>query len=125
MQQPVNILVVEDSFPIATRLKSILEEIEAVNEIRHAATLAEAWEMLQLNRVEIMILDISLPDGSGLNFLELVKKNYKLVCVIMFSNHAGRQERELARRNGADHFLDKSLDFDKIAPIIDTVARSI
>jgi DNA-binding response OmpR family regulator len=70
------ILIVEDS-PLVTEAFSILFT-EAGYEVDTAATVAEAIERGTSDTIDVMILDISLPDGSGLEVLKALRDNGSL-----------------------------------------------
>lgn len=73
---------------------------------------------LERFRPDTVVLDIRLPDQSGIEILKKIKSMQPEVMVIMLTNFDSTQYREQCRRIGADHFLNKTLEFEKI---IDTI----
>jgi DNA-binding NarL/FixJ family response regulator len=65
-----------------------------------------------------VLLDIHLGDKSGIDLLMHIKKEYPFIKVMMVSNKASQYYRDLCAEYGADYFIDKSKEFDQIAPII-------
>lgn len=78
------------------------------------ATLAEARKKLQVERFELVLLDISLPDGSGTDFLAEVRKSWPRMQVIMVSAHGDIEMAMDCVRNGAFDFVPKPMDLDRL-----------
>ena len=114
MSKKINILHVDDSNTIKLYIKILLMEVPVIKAIESADTIAQAKEMLAKNETDVVILDINLPDGSGLELLEWIRKNRPVLKVIMFSNNSDQFFRSAAQKAGADHFLDKSMEFEDL-----------
>ena len=112
------VLIVEDSLMIIKRILSMVEEVKNVKLVIHAANYKESIKMLKEIEADIVLLDINLPDKSGVELLKEIKSHRPLIKVIMFTNHASEDYRNLCLGMGADYFLDKSNDFDKIPEAI-------
>ena len=63
-----------------------------VAEVESAPTLAEARRMLQAKYYNLVILDISLPDGSGLELLPILNRAVPPIPVLVFSSHEMAQQ---------------------------------
>ena len=76
----------------------------------------EALEMMKtMDQEAVLILsDINMPDMSGLELLEQIKKNYRTPppVVMMITAYGDEENRNTSIRLGADAFLTKPLDFD-------------
>lgn len=112
------ILVVDDSPLIIRRLLEMLSEIPNVDWIRHAGSFQEAMQVINEHRPRILLLDINLPDKSGIEILRNAKENASSVKVIMITNQANEYYQKLCVKLGADYFVDKTKEFEKIAGII-------
>jgi DNA-binding NarL/FixJ family response regulator len=112
------ILIVDDSNLIIERLTDMLNGLEHVDSISHALTVTTAIEILGQSTPDIILLDINLPDKSGIELLRIVKKRYPDITVVMLTNNANDYYRQLCLKLGADNFVDKSKDFDMIPNII-------
>jgi DNA-binding NarL/FixJ family response regulator len=66
----------------------------------------------------MVLLDINLPDKSGIELLRKIKKEYKKMKVFMITNQANDYYKEICKKLGADHFFDKSKDFNLIPDLI-------
>jgi DNA-binding response OmpR family regulator len=112
--QKRKVLLVDDSQQITEHLKGILAGIGGVGEIRIAATLPDAQRMVRDATPDIVVLDIQLPDGNGIDFLKWLKFLYPDTIVIMFSNLGDEVHRAAARNAGAQFFFDKSYEFEEV-----------
>lgn len=112
------ILVVEDSLPLAVRIFSLLEGIPDVDFVLHSASSAESLRVIKQTRLDIVLLDINLPDGNGIDILKQLRILQPGSKVIMLTNFTTNAYRETCFKLGADFFLDKSNDFERIPQII-------
>jgi DNA-binding NarL/FixJ family response regulator len=112
------VLVVEDSLLIIERIFTLLEETDNIKLVVHAANYAESIKMIKEVEANVVLLDINLPDKSGIELLQVIKANHPGMKVIMLTNHATESYREICTYMGADYFLDKSNEFDKIPEAI-------
>jgi DNA-binding NarL/FixJ family response regulator len=112
------VLIVDDSYLIIERLTDMLKELENVGSVRHVHTVADALETIQQSSPDIMLLDINLPDASGIDLLRIVKEKYPGIIVVMLTNQANDYYRQLCLKLGANHFIDKSRDFEMVPGIV-------
>src|ERR1700685_1646710 len=104
------ILVLDDEPNIGASLRLILErEGYAVTLARSIAEAKPAAE-----RADLLLLDVRLPDGSGIDFLRQLREREFLAPAIMISGHGTIAEAVEATRAGAFDFLEKPLGRDKV-----------
>jgi len=111
-------LVVDDYALIVDRLVAILSELDEVDLILSARSYAESLVVLEAQTPDVALLDIHLPDKSGIDLLDFIKAFYPRTRVIMISNQFDGTYETLCKEKGADHFIDKSNDFEKIPSLI-------
>lgn len=102
------ILIVEDDTFISLFLERKLKEKGYV--VYTAGKTSEAESLLQQhNNIDAILLDVILPDESGFDFLERIKKNavYKHIPVLILSNLGQEHEIERGKKLGAADFLVK------------------
>jgi len=104
----MNVLIVDDSVLLQDRLKKTITEVNENICVSFAVNCKEALDMFTLHIYDKIILDISLPDGSGIQLLRLFKKSKPDIDVIMFTNYASAEFKKNCMELGADHFFDKS-----------------
>lgn len=67
---------------------------------------------------DIVVLDIGLPDGNGIDLLRAIRRTGRHASVVMLTNRPAQQYREGTLREGADFFVDKATRFDELAEIV-------
>ncbi len=115
----LRVLLVDDSQIVTNHLSKMLKEVERIETIEIASTLKEARSVVERTKIDVIVLDINLPDGNGLEFLKWIKSDHAGICVIMLSNMSTDVYRRAAEKRGADYFFDKSDDFEIIHKLLE------
>mgnify|MGYP003952933195 CR=1 FL=1 len=105
------LLIVEDSALIVKRLLSTLEEDLSNTEISAVLNGTDALAAIHDIKPEVVLLDIHLPDISGIDVLKTIRHAYPDTSVIMLSNHSATHTRTTCMNAGASAFYDKSKEF--------------
>ena len=113
----MKLLIVDDSKMLQSRLKDAFLRADEFMEITQAMTCKKALKEFSEVKPNAVVLDIALPDGSGLGLLRLFKRENPAVKVIIFTNYPTVEFRDSCMKLGADHFLDKS----RISSLIESV----
>jgi two-component system, NarL family, invasion response regulator UvrY len=103
----MRILICDDHKIVREGLRQILHQLPVVTFIEEAGNGDEAIVHLKRNVFNIVILDISLPDRSGLEVLEMIKAKWPATNVLMLSMHPQEQYAIRAIRLGASGYLTK------------------
>jgi len=111
-------LIVDDSLVIIERFIEILSDMDNVGTILHAGNYAEGCQLLEDTKPDVVLLDINLPDKSGIELLRLIHARQMDIKVIMITNQATGHYKKICAGLGADHFFDKSNEFELIPGII-------
>jgi DNA-binding NtrC family response regulator len=115
------ILVVDDEPSILNTLKKALSlEGYAVDV---AGGVAIAKERIAKKSYDVMLFDVSLPDGDGVTLLEALRKAGEDALVIMMSGHATIDVAVRATKLGALDFLEKPLSTDRLLLLLDNALR--
>ena len=112
------VLIVDDSILIMERMIPILEEIGNISFVVQAGTFREAVEVLNTLKPDVVLLDINLPDKSGVELLRIIRENDTEITVLMITNHADPYYMETCKRLGAAQFLDKSKDIGRLSEVL-------
>jgi len=114
----VRVLIVDDSSAVRARLVELLDEQTEVSIVDGTATAAEAIEKIRSTRPDFVVLDIHLGEGNGLSVLVAFKNVVPRPCFIVLTNDASERYRRAAFDRGADFFLDKSSEFERVVAIV-------
>jgi DNA-binding NarL/FixJ family response regulator len=116
----MKVFVVEDSAAVRERLVEMIREVEDMNVVGEADTYGTAIDGIRSTVPDVAILDIKLADdaGSGIDVLNEVRKSMPAVKAIIMSNYITPQHMKASADAGAEYFLDKSVDFDRIPEIL-------
>ncbi len=117
----MNVLIIDDCIAIGKKLNELISENKSVHVLGQAQSIRQGFEMLTKFNPDVVFLDISLPDGSGMEVLIHLKKTNPKVKVIIFSNSANDLYKRKFAEKGSDYFLDKSKDFTQIPEIISSL----
>jgi DNA-binding NarL/FixJ family response regulator len=118
----MKVFVVEDSAAIRERLVEMIDEIDGFAVVGVAGTYEGAVSGITRARPDVAILDIQLASGSGIDALAQAKRSLPGLRAIILTNYATPQHEKAAADAGADYFLDKSADFEKIAEILQSMS---
>jgi DNA-binding NarL/FixJ family response regulator len=104
----MKVMIVDDSILLQTRLSNALRRVDENMSISGAGNCKEAIDLFSHFNPDTVILDIALPDGSGINLLQRFKKEAPAVHVIMLTNYPTDEFIKNCMELGADYFFDKS-----------------
>jgi len=118
------VLVVDNSRLVRERLRGMISELPHVKVIGEASTVAEAIQKNRRLRPQIIVLDISMPDGNGMQVLTAIKKARRSrPHVIMLTNFDQEGYRDRCLELGAEYFFDKSAQFQEAVQTIERLSR--
>ncbi len=117
------ILIVDDEHAICESLDMFL--LEKGHQVQKATNAAKGIERFKQFRPEIVILDIRLPDLSGLEVLERMVDIYPDVKVIMITAYQDMETTIEAMKKGAFDYIRKPLDVDEIEKAVERALRII
>ena len=116
----MKIFLVEDSAAVRERLVELIQELDGTTVIGEADTCAKAVAGITATRPDVAILDIRLADatGSGIDVLNEVRKSLPAMRAIVMSTFYTPQHAKACSDAGAEYFLDKFVDFERIPEIL-------
>lgn len=119
----MKVFVVEDSQAVRERLVDMINEIDDVDVVGEADSYDTAVSGILATRPDVAILDISLAAGSGIDVLAHVKRQLPALKGIMLTNYSSPQHVKASADAGADYFLDKTSEFEKIVDILERLTQ--
>jgi len=103
----LNILLIEDSASDAILLQENIALTGKKVSLRTAGTLTEAFELLQGNNTDVVLLDLSLPDSSGLDTVKKIRQEFPNLPVVVLTGMEDETAGVKAVRLGAGDYLIK------------------
>jgi two-component system, NtrC family, response regulator len=110
------ILIIDDE----DKLRGLLSRIVKSEgfDVLEAFDLKSGFKKLEVNDVDVVLCDVKLPDGNGVDFLQKIKTNFPLVEVILLTAFGKISDGVQAMKNGAFDYIVKGDDNDKIIPLL-------
>ncbi len=115
----IKIFIADDSLIVRERLVTMLDELAGVEIVGQAESVAETIKAIRRLRPAVVILDIRMPGGSGIDVLQHIKAGEAVPVVIILTNYPYAGYRRKCLQAGADFFLDKSSEFDQIPALVE------
>ncbi len=109
-----NLLIVDSSHLIIERLIGIIADVKNIGKIFASNSYADAVKILREVKIDIVLVDVQLPDKSGFDLLKFITKEFPETTIVALSNQVSQFHQKLCRELGASFFIDKSKDFDLI-----------
>ncbi len=111
-----NILLIDDHEATRETLAEVLED--AGHNVSLAENKHRAFEQLENRSYDLVLSDLMLPDGSGMEILERSKELYPSTPVVMITGHGSIENAVEATRLGAYEYLTKPVDLNKLRVIV-------
>ena len=121
----LRILLADDHPLTRSGLAAWLEEEEGVELVGQAADGESAWTMLLETHPDLALLDIEMPNGSGIEIAERIMKRKLPTNVLMLTAYSAQQYVMASVRAGAKGFILKSAPFDRLRQAIEDTSRGI
>jgi response regulator of citrate/malate metabolism len=110
----IRTLIVEDDFRVARLHAELIDGLDGFQAVGMAHTASAALDAMRKHRPQLILLDLYLPDASGLEVLRRVRAAPDPPDVIVLSAAREMQAVRAAMRGGALHYLIKPFDFDDL-----------
>ncbi len=109
---PIRVLIVDDEKDFVEIFALRLQE--AGEKIFTAYSGKECLEKLASENIDVVVLDINMPEMDGIETLKKIKSEYPLVEIIMLTGHATAETAVIGMKLGAFDYLMKPADFNAI-----------
>jgi DNA-binding NarL/FixJ family response regulator len=119
----MKIVIADDSSLLRERIKSLLNNINNVSVVGEALNGVEALQLIREKEPDLVILDIRMPEMNGIEVLKKIKELKMKVKVCILTNYPYPQYKKRCFEAGADYFLSKTEDFEKINIVITDMLR--
>ncbi len=118
----IRIGIVDDHAIVRTGLRRYLSEHVDLRVTGEASNGREAMELVRGGEVDVLLLDISMPDQSGIDALAAIKARFPEVKILILSGFPETHYATTLLRQGASGYINKECDPEEIAKAIRTVS---
>ncbi|KFE97262.1 chemotaxis protein CheY [Chryseobacterium formosense] len=110
------ILIIDDE----EKIRSLLSRIISLEgfEVFEASNLKSGLKRLEVSDIDIVICDVKLPDGNGVEFSKIIKEKFPVTEVILLTAFGNIPDGVMAIKNGAFDYITKGDDNTKILPLV-------
>jgi len=119
----IKVMLVDDHKMLREGIKQLLEFDNEITVVNQASTGAECIKAISETKPDIVLLDINLPDKSGIRVLREIKKKSKKIKVMMLTVHNETEYLMDAMDNGANGYVLKDSGMDELIRAIKTVYK--
>lgn len=123
MDTKIKVVIADDHAILRAGLKQILAETDDMEVVAEAQNANEAIRLSGKMAIDVMLLDISMPDRSGMEALKYIKKENHQIAVLMLSMHREDQYAVRALKGGASGYLCKQSASEELVTAIRMVAK--
>jgi DNA-binding NarL/FixJ family response regulator len=102
----------------------MLSATSGVRVVGEAAGVHEALQLFAQCKPDAVVLDLQLPDGSGIDVLRTIKRDAPHCVVIVLTSHSGEEWKSACLSLGADHFLEKAREFERLSETLTQLQHS-
>ncbi len=113
-------IIVEDEIPAQTILKKYISKIESLELIGSFQTALAANEFLKNNVINVMFLDINLPDISGMDFIRTLHQSPMIIMTTAYASYAAESYEETAIKD----YLVKPFSFERFLKAINKIGTT-
>src|SRR5450759_3376193 len=120
----MKIVIADDSSLFRDRIKDLLKDLNNVEIVGEAVNGLEALKLIEDKKPDLAILDIRMPEMTGIEVLRKIREKGIVVKICMLTSYPYKQYKERCLAEGADYFFDKNLDIKQISEVISTLANN-
>ncbi len=120
----MKVVIADDSDLVRIEVRKMLSEFPEITFIGEARDGPEALMLIEQCLPDLVILDVRMPGGNGVDVLKKITKVNGRPVVIMLTNYPYPQYRKKCKELGADFFFDKSTEFKECADVCGTLIHA-
>jgi two-component system, NarL family, invasion response regulator UvrY len=119
----IRVIIVDDHAILRSGIKQILVASGDIDVVGEAENVAQALKCVREIQADVMLLDISLPDKTGIEALKLIKRENAALNILMLSMYMEDQYAVRSIRSGASGYLCKHTASEELLTAIHTLAK--
>ena len=117
------LLIVEDHELTRFGLKTAFEDVDYVEKIYEASTAEEAIDIFRNNEIDIVVMDLGLPNMNGIDATQEIKAINPDVKVIILTSHNEEKEVLNCLKAGANAYCSKEINLQRLAQVVQSVSE--
>jgi DNA-binding NarL/FixJ family response regulator len=110
----LKIEIVDDTPIVRERLREMVQTMATFTIVGEAGTPDDAIAIFERERPDVIILDMKLKGGTGIDVLQAIRRVNKDVQIIVWTNFPYERYRAISKAMGADYFFWKATEYDKL-----------
>lgn len=119
----IKLFIVDDHYMVIEGIQSLLQHENDIEWMGHASNAESCLAFLQLRQPDVLFMDISLPDQSGIELCKIVREKYPQIFILGLSTFNQQSFIRKMMENGASGYLLKNADRAALMTAINTVLR--
>ena len=119
----IKVFIVDDHYMVIEGIHSLLQNEKSIEWMGHATNAASCLAFLQQHEPDVILMDINLPDKSGIDLCKEVKEKYPPVFIIGLSTFNQQSFIQKMMENGASGYVLKNATKEELMTAIDTVCK--
>lgn len=123
MSNPIRVVLADDHVFVRDGIKSLLENEENIEVVGEATDGLEALKVVEINQPDLLILDIRMPNVTGIEVVEKLRSQNNLVKIVMLSMHESEEYVLKSIKAGADGYLLKGSSKEEFLKAVHTVSE--
>ncbi len=112
--EPIKVLIVDDHQLMIEGLKSLMEDEDDIDFVVGANSMTETLSFLEKNVVDVILMDINMPDCSGIELTEKIKKLYPTIKIIALTMHDDISVITRMMKAGASGYILKRTNMNEV-----------
>jgi len=118
-----NILIIDDEEQLRKLLSRIIG-LEGFN-VEEAGTIKQGTELLKRKDIDVVLCDVKLPDGNGVEFIKDLKKLKPVAEIVLLTAYGNIHDGVQAMKNGAFDYITKGNENDRIIPLLHQAVEKV
>ena len=118
----INILIVEDHELTRFGLKTTFEDVDFIGVIYEASSAEDALEIFKNNPIDVVIMDLGLPNMNGIEATQAIHNLNKDTKIIILTSHNDEHEVLNSLKAGANAYCSKEINLQRLVQVVQSVA---
>lgn len=119
----IKLFIVDDHYMVVEGIRSLLQIEKGIEWLGHATNASSCMAFLHKQLPDVILMDINLPDKSGIDLCQEVKEKYPSVFILGLSTFNQQSFIQKMMDNGASGYVLKNASQEELMQAIDTIAK--